>query len=811
MDERTFRTPAALAEAFRTPAALAEESRARSTSNLAAASALWGILLLGALIVALFGGYAWTWVGIGMLALAISASAIAARPFSQKWTFYESYFPKLKLPPRSNSKDDRQLAQPRTLLTLRTICKSYKSANGEVAEVLKGLNLSIEAGSFNVIRGESGSGKTSLLRILGMLDSNFDGDYIFVVDDIKTKPDWYRDELRANNIGFIFQDGQLFAHMAIRENVALPIRLQGTAEQRRNAQKSIASLAPKFFTEKELADEILSSSPKKVSGGQKQRAAIMRSVVNKPAIILADEPTASLDESRKQEVLELLLSLCRAGHTVIVVSHDKVFYQSGRQLELSAGILHEVASAPSDSESPLAFRPPAVGSAILYGWRPRAPLGILVTQAMRETFLRPIFLFLVLISLCVGVTQIGVFSSLIVGTQTFLDEAMTRGSRLNRLEIKPRTADLDTPNRFPVIEDIRSWNGIQAIVPRRAALARVYSADGEKNVYSAMGLQTDDPEYRLLNFVAGGPFNPSNEELEVIVTVALLPDLFEDAYGLADGKKHYVDFIGKAVTVEVPQFTRNGQELAARARKVQLKIAGIILYAEGGRQLYLPNRTLLIFDRYKMDREGVVAMPTNQAGDAWIGDRALLQQLAAFPWEDQLHIYTKEIRDIIPIFQQLSQLAYKPASDIWNYKWVLDVRDLAWTIFIPMLVLIILAVGLTVATNLFSSAKLRETEFALWRILGMRRGDLVITQVISTILMVLVGAALGLMIGYVLVDGARSFLADTSPGAGLEKVFAPVSQFFVAIICWSVFVGIASAIYPAVRTARADPAKVLQS
>ena len=227
--------------------------------------------------------------------------------------------------------------------------------------------------------------------------------------------------------------------------------------------------------------------------------------------------------------------------------------------------------------------------------------------------------------------------------------------------------------------------------------------------------------------------------------------------------------------------------------------------------MYLPNRTQLVFDRFKMDRDGSIVLPINAAGDAWEGDRAEVARIAGFPWEDQLQVYTKEIRDIIPVFQQLSQLGYKPASDIWNYKWVLDLRDLAWNIFVPLLILIVLAVALTVATNLFSSAKLRETEFALWRVLGMRRGDLVATQVVSTALMVLCGALLGLAIASTLIDRARAFLAEQNPDAGFEAVFAPIGQFFLVIIVCSVIVGVLAAIYPAVKTAHSDPAKVLQS
>src|SRR5262249_10151488 len=154
----------------------------------------------------------------------------------------------------------------------------------------------------------------------------------------------------------------------------------------------------------ELESDILSNRPPQVSGGQKQRAAIMRSIINRPAIILADEPTASLDESRKKEILECLISLCAAGHTVIVVSHDAIFYKSGRQLELHEHVLREISPGDAPQPDQLPVRKPALGSSILYGWRPRAPLNILINQAVRETFLRPIFLFLVLVSLCVGVS-----------------------------------------------------------------------------------------------------------------------------------------------------------------------------------------------------------------------------------------------------------------------------------------------------------------------------------------------------------------------------------------------------------------------
>ena len=146
------------------------------------------------------------------------------------------------------------------------------------------------------------------------------------------------------------------------------------------------------------------------------------------------EPTASLDKSRKSEIVDMLLRLRAEGNTVVVVSHDEVFYDQGRQLRLSDGVLEELHPDSAQTIVEADVKLPSSGREISYGWAPRAPISILATQALRETFLRPIFLFLVLISLGLGVCQISVFSSLIVGAQAFLDEAMTKGSRLNRLE-----------------------------------------------------------------------------------------------------------------------------------------------------------------------------------------------------------------------------------------------------------------------------------------------------------------------------------------------------------------------------------------
>lgn len=719
------------------------------------------------------------------------------------------------------------------IICMRNIARGFHGGLGERAEILTGVDLNIAAGSFNVIRGESGSGKTTLLRILGMLDTDFSGSYRFAEHQVRGKPDWFLDELRAENIGFIFQEGRLFEHLTLRRNIETPLLLQGNRSQRKHAAEAVAELAPRFF-DNPRRDDILDLRPGPASGGQRQRASIMRAIINRPCIILADEPTASLHGALKNDVVTHLCALGTEGHTIIVVSHDAVFYDVGRQLELKDGKVQDIGTPEANQtaavqtpmvrsptarllNAPLAepLKVQAPAPRLAWGWKPRAPLSILLRQAIRETLSRPIFLGLVLISLIVGICQVSVFTSVIIGAQQFVDDAMTRGSRLNRIEIKPRRADRGATDRFPVRQTIAGWDRVATVVPRRATLASLVNPDGSATTYSAMGLHPGDPEYPLLDFIAGEPFTGDHDHLEIILTTGLLGELF-DTSGLEDGSRDYDDFIGNRVIVRLGQYTPSG-ELRGET-PVKLTVRGIILHAEGGRQLYLPNTTHLAFDRFKRDRRNEFVLPLNRSANAWT-DRSQVAEMADFPWEDSLHIYTDSMRDVIPIIKAVAKQGYRPRSDIWRYKWALDVQDTAWTIFVPLLGLIIIAVAVTVAANIFTSAKLRERELALWRILGMRRGDLILTQVLATVFSVTLGTLLGLALGAALVEQSKQLLsqraADAALGGGdpqaFDAIFAPVGEFYIPILVVALVLGIAAALYPAFRTASTDPAKVLQS
>lgn len=199
------------------------------------------------------------------------------------------------------------------MIHLKDINKTYHGA--QPLHVLKGINLDIEAGEFVAVMGSSGSGKSTLLNILGILDNYDSGEYLLNGVLIKDLSESRAAEYRNRMIGFIFQSFNLINYKNAMENVALPLYYQGIPRRRRNA---IAL---------ELLDKLGirewgTHMPNEMSGGQKQRVAIARALINKPQIILADEPTGALDSSTSKEVMEVFRQLNAEGMTTVIVTHD---------------------------------------------------------------------------------------------------------------------------------------------------------------------------------------------------------------------------------------------------------------------------------------------------------------------------------------------------------------------------------------------------------------------------------------------------------------------------------------------------------
>ncbi|AVI51408.1 macrolide ABC transporter ATP-binding protein [Pukyongia salina] len=186
----------------------------------------------------------------------------------------------------------------------------------EVVKVLMGIDLDIERGEYVALMGPSGSGKSTLMNILGCLDTPTAGTYELNGKDVSNMTDDELAEIRNTEIGFVFQTFNLLPRTTALENVALPMIYAGASKSQRKLR------AEEVLSDVGLADR-MDHKPNQLSGGQRQRVAVGRALVNKPSIILADEPTGNLDSKTSDEIMNLFDEIHRNGNTVIIVTHEE--------------------------------------------------------------------------------------------------------------------------------------------------------------------------------------------------------------------------------------------------------------------------------------------------------------------------------------------------------------------------------------------------------------------------------------------------------------------------------------------------------
>ncbi len=218
------------------------------------------------------------------------------------------------------------------MIWLEDIHKTYRLGEVDVP-VLKGINLAIEEGDYVSIMGASGSGKSTLMNIIGCLDRPSAGHYVLEGQNLTTFNHEGLAYIRNQRIGFVFQQFNLLSRSTALENVMLPMVYAGTKRPQRRKQAQAA-------LERVGLGDRMSNRPSQLSGGQQQRVAIARALVNRPALVLADEPTGALDSQTSEEVMALLSELNNQGITVIIVTHEAdIAAQTHRVIYVQDGLL----------------------------------------------------------------------------------------------------------------------------------------------------------------------------------------------------------------------------------------------------------------------------------------------------------------------------------------------------------------------------------------------------------------------------------------------------------------------------------------
>lgn len=201
------------------------------------------------------------------------------------------------------------------LIKIRNIVRDFELGQ-EIVHVLKDIDLDIEKGEYVAIMGPSGSGKSTLMNLIGCLDTPTSGSYILNGKDVSQMSDDELAEIRNKEIGFVFQTFNLLPRTTALDNVALPMVYAGVSKKDRTER------AIEVLNDVGLSDR-MDHRPNQLSGGQRQRVAMGRALVNKPSIILADEPTGNLDSKTGVEIMNLLYDIHKSGNTIIVVTHEE--------------------------------------------------------------------------------------------------------------------------------------------------------------------------------------------------------------------------------------------------------------------------------------------------------------------------------------------------------------------------------------------------------------------------------------------------------------------------------------------------------
>ena len=218
------------------------------------------------------------------------------------------------------------------LIELKGINKTYKNGDQEL-RVLKDIDLEVEEGEFVAIMGPSGSGKSTLMNVVGLLDRPTSGEYFLEGQEVGNLSEKKLARVRNEQIGFVFQQFFLLSKLNAFQNVELPLIYAGVHPAKRK------EIAEQYLEKVELGSR-MHHLPSELSGGQKQRVAIARALVNRPAIVLADEPTGALDTKTGEQIMDLLTKLNQEGKTIIMVTHEpEIAAFANRRIVIRDGVI----------------------------------------------------------------------------------------------------------------------------------------------------------------------------------------------------------------------------------------------------------------------------------------------------------------------------------------------------------------------------------------------------------------------------------------------------------------------------------------
>lgn len=637
------------------------------------------------------------------------------------------------------------------MITLRNICKNIGQN-----EILKNVSLSIQRGEFVAIIGQSGSGKTSLLNIIGTLDEPSSGSYIFDKYEVTKLDKDEKAKLRRENIGFIFQRYNLLSLLTARENVSLPAVYAGKKTDFRNER------AKNLLSDLDLESKI-NSKPNELSGGQQQRVSIARALMNGGDLILADEPTGALDSKSGIMVLNILKSLNKEGHTIVLVTHDQsIAAQAKRIIEIKDGeILKDSSTAYEKQEIKIEKMKAEVKTFTLL----KNQLFECFKIAFSSILAHKLRSILTMLGIIIGIASVVCVVALGKGSQ---EQILASISRLgtNTIEVRPgkgfgdirsgrtwlNVSDLRTLRTLPQLEAVEARVNSSAIVTYKNISL---NARGE-------GVGINEIKIKGLELEAGRVLSSDdikNNSNVVVIDYNGHQGLFADM--------NAKNILGKTIIFDSKPFVVIGvlkRDANSRAEDVTVR-------------LYIPYTTMM---------------------NKITGDRLLSSIITKVADNTSPTVAEQAITRILEIKRGQKDFFTVNSDAI---RQTIDENTRTMTILITSIAAIALIVGgVGVMNIMLVSVSERTREIGIRMAIGARREDILMQFLIEAIMICSIGAFLGVILSISLVYFLNYL--------GVFSMIISSLSLFVALLS-SVFIGLVFGFFPARNAANLNPISAL--
>ena len=664
-----------------------------------------------------------------------------------------------------------------SLLKLTDVKKTYTVDKGVEQQVLKGINLSFEAGEFVSILGESGCGKSTLMNIIGGMDTHYEGSVFVNGQSLKEMKGKELDDYRKKNIGFIFQSFNLIPHLSVLDNVTLAIEMMSMTKAERIAR------ATELLTQVGLKDH-LHKRPNQLSGGQKQRVSIARALANDPDIILADEPTGALDKETTLQILELLRQIASQGKLIIAVTHSsKVASFGTRVVSLEDGqVLRDELNTDSEvaKSEHIEKQTNLTPRSLTYG-----SCGKLAFRNMKINWKRNL---LVSFGSAIGISSLILMLSIGSGVKSYLMDEILASFNPNTVSISkeqtmPELSEMD-PNHMqsPMtsmtqdvepfttedLEKIEKLDEVASVEPVVTFTMKASLTDQETGIRSDLMMLTSIDETISEDYVTAGTLPKDNE---IMLTSTTASGLF--------GTEDFESIIGKDISLTLQLTNENNLPT-------------------------LLQQTYTVSGVYEMDSPMMTSMPM-----AFLTYETLAQLYEDNGFEllpTQLNVIAESEDLTEEVKQTLFDMGYANSQTNQMLDMMLEMLDIMTTLFTGISCISLVVSGVMILVVLYISVIERTKEIGVLRAIGARKKDVKRIFIVESI-------GLGLLAGVVATAVAMlcqligNHLMIKAFGVGIIDL---TFQYIAMGVIVSLVVSVIAGWFPARQAAKLDPVESLR-